>query len=314
MLVIDGLGRPSYREFMRLLFSEKHVAATCDGGKTRRIKMSGRLEGKVAVITGASRGLGEYCALGFAREGAKVAARTVEVKDERLPGTIYSTAEVIEKAGGEALPVVCNVADVSSIEAMTKQVMDRWGRIDILMNNAAIQPPGGNANIAPKHWELIYRVNVHGPFHCIRAVLPFMMEQGGGNIINISSAATVGGTPYGGTKRAVDAMTEGLATELKQHNIVVNALKPLGAIETPGFLFAQVPRGEQLSNRQKLPPSDSYVEAAILLAIQTPDSFTGRVHNDAEIIGNLAEEETKKRLMELNSDYWSAVMDRTAAS
>ncbi len=106
--------------------------------------MSGRLEGKVAVITGASRGLGEYCALGFAREGAKVAvaARTVEVKDERLPGTIYSTAEVIEKAGGEALPVVCNVADVSSIEAMTKQVMDRWGRIDNLMNNAAIQPPG----------------------------------------------------------------------------------------------------------------------------------------------------------------------------
>lgn len=273
--------------------------------------MPGRLEGQVAIITGASRGLGEYCALGFAREGAKVvvAARTVEEQDPRLPGTIYHTARRIEEAGGEAFPVVCNVADVASIQAMTDQVIDHWGRIDILMNNAAIQPPGGNFNITPKHWELIYKVNVHGPFHCIRAVLPQMTDQRSGNIINISSGAALMGTPYGGTKRALEAMTEGLAIELKQHNIVANALMPVSAIETPGFLFAQLPRDEQGSEMPELPPKDSYVAAAVLLATQTVATFTGRVHNDAEVIGYLADAATKSKFRHLNPDYWSAIMD-----
>ena len=274
--------------------------------------MAGRLEGKVAIVTGASRGLGEYCAEGFANEGARVvvAARTVEEQDPRLPGTIFHTATVIEEAGGEALPVVCNVGDPASIDAMVKQVMDHWGRIDILMNNAAIQPPGGNASITAKHWELQYRINVHGPFHCTRAVLPAMIEQQGGNIINISSAASGGGSPYGGTKRAIEAMTEGFAAELKQKNIVVNALKPVGAIETPGFLFAQVPRDAKGSGgRPSLPPRDSYVEAAVLLALQTTESFTGRAHNDAEVIGLLSDPDSKSRFRELNPDYWSSVMD-----
>lgn len=274
--------------------------------------MTGRLEGQVAIITGASRGLGEYCALGFALEGARVAvaARTVEERDPRLPGTIYHTAKLIEAAGGEAFPVVCNVADVASIQAMTDQVIDHWGRIDILMNNAAIQPPGDNATITPKHWELIFKVNVHGPFHCIRAVLPIMIEQHSGNIINISSGASLMGTPYGGTKRAIEAMTEGFAADLKQHNIVVNALKPVSAIETPGFLFAQLPRDEQVDGTPELPPRDSYVEAAILLATQTVDTFTGRVQDDAAVIGHLADSEMKSRFRELNPDYWSAIMDQ----
>ena len=273
--------------------------------------MGRRLEGQVAIITGASRGLGQYCALGFAREGAKVAiaARTVEEKDPRLLGTIFHTARLIEEAGGEALPVICNVADISSIQEMAAQVADLWGRIDILVNNAAIQPPGANADITAKHWELQFRVNVHGPFHCIRSVLPVMNEQKRGNIINISSGASFAGTPYGGTKRALEAMTEGFAAELKQQGIVVNALKPVSAIETPGFLFAQLPRDEQRSDMLNLPPPDSYVEAAILLALQTTDTFTGRVHNDAEVIGYLADNETKTRFRELNPDYWSVIMD-----
>jgi citronellol/citronellal dehydrogenase len=277
----------------------------------RGTDMTGRLEGQVAIITGASRGLGEYCALGFAREGAKVAvaARTTEQQDPRLPGTIYHTCKQIEDAGGEALPVVCNVADTASIENMISQVVDHWGRIDILMNNAAIQPPGGNATISPKHWDLTFRVNVHGPFNCIRAALPIMEKQNSGNIINISSSATLMGTPYGGSKRALEAMTEGLAQELKQQNIVVNALKPVSAIETPGFLFAQVPRDEPGSEFPDLPPQDSYVEAAILLATQSVDSFTGRVHDDAEVIGYLADDETKHRLRQLNPGYWTAIMD-----
>ncbi len=272
--------------------------------------MTGRLAGQVAVITGASRGLGQYCALGFAKEGAKVAvaARTVEATEKGLPGTIYHTADLINEAGGEALPVVCNVADQASITAMAEQVLDRWGRIDILMNNAAIQPPGDNWDIREKHWNLIYTVNVNGPFYCIRAVLPTMVAQRRGNIINISSGATVGGTPYGGTKRALEAMTEGLALELRSKNIAVNVLKPVAAIETPGYLFAQVPRGQ--GGAPELPPPDSYVEASVLLACQTPDTYTGQINNDAEVIGNLADAQSQRRFSDLNPGYWVAAMDR----
>ena len=270
----------------------------------------GRLDGQVAIVTGASRGLGQYCALGFAKEGARVAvaARTVEETDKRLPGTIYNTRDLINEAGGEALSIICNVADSASITAMAEQVLERWGRIDILMNNAAIQPPGDNADIREKHWNLIYTVNVNGPFYCIRAVLPAMQAQQRGNIINISSGATSGGSPYGGTKRALEAMTQGLADELRGSNIAVNALKPVTAIETPGFLFAEVPRGDGQGDAPELPPSDSYVEASILFACQTPETYTGQINNDAEVIRNLADEKTKSRFRELNPGYWVAAM------
>lgn len=169
--------------------------------------MAGRLEGKIAIITGASRGLGQYCAVQYAREGAivVVAARTEQVRNPDLPGTIHETARMIEEAGGESLPVVCNVGDTDSIQAMVDEVLNRYGRIDVLMNNAAVQPPGFMHTIKPRHWELEFRINVHGPFHCSRAVLPAMTEQKSGNIINISSvAADRGASHYGATKLAIE--------------------------------------------------------------------------------------------------------------
>ena len=199
--------------------------------------MAGRLQGKVAIITGASRGLGQYCAVGYAREGAKVviAARTETESNPQLPGTIYHTAKLVEEAGGEAFPVVCNVADAESIDAMTKAVLDKWGRIDIVMPNAAVQPPGFVSTIQPRHWELEFRVNVHGTFHTIRSALPAMIEQGSGNIITISSiAAHRGGSHYGATKRAIESMSIGLANELKDKGIAVNCLRPVGGIADAG--------------------------------------------------------------------------------
>ena len=105
----------------------------------------GRLAGKVAITTGGSRGLGQYCAVGYGREGARVvvAARTEVEKDPNLPGTIHETVQLVEEAGGEAMAVVCNVADTDSINAMVNAVLEKWGQIDVLMNNAAVQPPGG---------------------------------------------------------------------------------------------------------------------------------------------------------------------------
>jgi NAD(P)-dependent dehydrogenase (short-subunit alcohol dehydrogenase family) len=261
----------------------------------------GRLKGRVAIITGASRGLGEYCAVGYGAEGAKVvvAARTEQQMKEELPGTIYDTARKVEEAGGEALPVVCNVADVESIEAMVRKVLDKWGQIDILMNNAAIQPPGSISSIQPKHWELEFKVNVHGPFHCARAVLPSMIERKSGNIINISSGAARGGSHYGATKRAIEATAIGLAMEQRNNGVAVNALLPVGAIDTPGLRMGRAPGqigGEQTRRRlADLPGPESYVEAAILLAMQTPETCTGKVYNDAEAIEALGDDETKAR-------------------
>jgi citronellol/citronellal dehydrogenase len=291
--------------------------------------MGGRLAGKVAIITGASRGLGQYCAVGYAREGAKVvvAARTETESDPRLPGTIHDTVRMVHEAGGEGLAVVCNVGDEASVEAMAANVMDVWGRIDILMTNAAVQPAGFISTIRPKSWELEFNINVHGPFRCIRAVLPAMQAQKSGNIINISSVAARGGSHYGATKRAVEAMTIGLARELKDQGIAVNAMKPVGGIETPGLLFGRpqgagamapapgqdpiarpAPQAYAPGSRPGLPSPDSYVEAAILLAMQTPESFTGQVHNDAQLIERLASEADKARFRSENPPGWVEAM------
>lgn len=293
--------------------------------------MTGRLAGKVAIITGASRGLGEYCAVGYAKEGAKVviAARTEQESDPRLPGTIYHTAKLVEEAGGEALPVVCNVADNDSVEAMVAKTMDTWGRIDVVMTNAAVQPAGFISTIKLKSWELEFNINVHGPFRTIRAALPHMQAAKSGSIINISSVAALGGSHYGATKRAIEAMTIGLARELKEQGIAVNAMKPVGAIETPGLLFGR-PQGagasapapgqapaarpapaayaERQGSRPNLPGPDSYVEAAILLALATPDSFTGQVFHDAAIIERLGSDADKTRYRAENPPNWVAAM------
>ncbi|HEX2560520.1 SDR family NAD(P)-dependent oxidoreductase [Phenylobacterium sp.] len=273
--------------------------------------MAGRLAGKVCIITGASRGLGQYCAVGYGREGAKVvvAARTENVTDERLPGTIYDTARLVEEAGGEALPLVCNVADMESVEQMVEQVLAKWGRIDVLMTNAAVQPAGFISTIKPKSWELEFNINVHGPFRCIRAALPAMQAQKSGSIINISSIAATGGSHYGATKRAIESMTIGLARELKDQGIAVNAMKPVGAIETPGLLFgrpqSQRPGGQA---RPELPRPDSYVEAAIILAAATPEAITGQVLNDAQIVERYAQPELKDRFRAENPQNWVAAM------
>ena len=277
--------------------------------------MAGRLQGKVAIITGASRGLGQYCAVGYGREGAKVviAARTETETDPRLPGTIYHTARLVEEAGGEALPVVCNVADNESVVGMVQKVLEKYGRVDILMNNAAVQPPGFISTIQIRHWELEFRVNVHGVFYGCRAVLPSMIEQKSGNIINISSVGAQGGSHYGATKRAVEAISIGLAAEQRDNGIAVNALKPVRGIETPGLLFGRAPGqvGGPRPPGEEIPPPDSYVEAAILLAMQTPETFTGQVVNDAEVIARLADEATRQRMREINPPSWVAAMPVT---
>ena len=151
------------------------------------------LIGKVALISGASRGIGLAIALRAARDGANVAmaAKTVE-PHRHLPGTIYSAAEEVEKAGGRALPLQMDVTKDEEIEAAFQRTVETFGRLDILMNNAAIQVPGSTRTVQPRHIDLIDpRLDLRAPIMCIRSAIEPMLRSGGGHIVNISSRAGI---------------------------------------------------------------------------------------------------------------------------
>ena len=201
------------------------------------------LEGKVAIITGASRGVGEYMAVEFAKEGCNVvvAARTEAEGQSRLEGTIGETARELEKLGVRALPVRCDVTDDDQIEEMVRRTMSEFGRIDILVNNAGIMAPAKLVDMPLKRWDLMWRVNVRGAIACSKAVLPHMIARNDGVIFNISSIAAdqegAGNISYTLTKHALRELAKGLAAEEKEHNIRAFALSPLGWVPTPGTLF-----------------------------------------------------------------------------
>ncbi len=211
------------------------------------------LEGKVAIVTGASRGIGEYVSLELARAGAAVAvaARTEEVKDRRLPGTIHSVAQAIRDEGGKAAGVYMDMRDPESIAAGVAKTVDLFGRVDIIVNNAAILVPGSIESIQPRHIDLIWQVDLRGPILLIREALPHLRAAGGGHIINVSSRAGVfpgpgpyattrgGGSFYGMIKAGLERLSQSLAMELQDANISVNVLSPQGRIKTPGNLFAE---------------------------------------------------------------------------
>ena len=248
-----------------------------------------RLAGKVAIVTGASRGLGESVAGAYAREGAKVvvAARTEEVKDPRLPGTIHETVERIKAAGGDALAVRCNVANVDDCHALVEQTVAAFGRVDILVNNAAVQPPGGFSDMQARHWDLEVKVNLNGPLYLAQAVWEPMKRQGGGVIVNISSGAADAARDgraghYGVLKVALELMSVGLAAEGRPFGIAVNALKPKGAVDTPGLRFAWTARGATIP--ATMPGPEDFAEAAVILATAAPETFSGHDITDEDAI------------------------------
>ena len=160
-----------------------------------------KLKGKVAIVGGASRGIGKDIAVALAAAGAKVAvaARSEVEPDPRLPGSIHQTVEIIKAAGGDAIAVKADVSDEEQINAMVKTTLETYGRLDILVNNAAVLVPRGIMDLPTRHIDLHNKVNIKGPILCIRAALPTMLEQQQGWVINISSRAGVfpGPGPYG---------------------------------------------------------------------------------------------------------------------
>lgn len=250
-----------------------------------------KLQGKVAIVTGSSRGLGRAIALNFAREGADivVASLGTDEGNPRLPGTIQETTEQIRELGRRALPVTCDVTKEESVINMVEQALNEFGTIDILMNNAGIAFWAPTVDLAARRFDLVMAVNVRGTFLCSKYVLPKMIDNKRGSIINMSSIAAdrrsaKNGQVYGMAKAAIERFTYGLAAEVAEYNIAVNCLKPRGGISTEGtrsFLpDPSNPSPEWLANRDT---PEMIEKATLFLAQQDARGVTGTVSYDEQL-------------------------------
>lgn len=241
------------------------------------------MEGKVVLITGASRGIGKALAVGFASAGATVvaSARTTETGSGVAPGSLEETVKQIRNSGGKALHFPCDVTSEEQVKTMVDSAVAEAGPIDVLINNAGIEVTGFVTELDTAEFENVLKVNVVGPFLLCKYVVPGMIERRSGNIINISSRAAIWdqeNTPiYGASKAALDRFTRNLAVDLKPYNIAVNGLGP-GLVESemtrnwdPSFdLWGRMPS-----------PAEEVVPATLWLAQQDASSFTGQVvHRD----------------------------------
>jgi NAD(P)-dependent dehydrogenase (short-subunit alcohol dehydrogenase family) len=198
----------------------------------------------VAVITGASRGIGRAAAAAFAAEGYRVvcAARSGGGKRSKLPGTLEETVAAIERAGGQAMGIPCDVSRDEDVEVLARRTLEAYGRVDVLVNNAAVNYKSTITDTAPRHWDVTMNVNLGGTFRCGRACIPSMKKRGVGRIINISSGAAgdakvsaeLSIIPYAVSKAAVEALTEALAEEVRADGIAVNCLKIEVPVATEG--------------------------------------------------------------------------------
>jgi citronellol/citronellal dehydrogenase len=235
-----------------------------------------KLVDKIAIVTGASRGLGKAMAVELAREGASVAvaARTVEVGKGPLPGTIHETVNEIKKLGGKAMAVRCDVSKEEDVALMVDQVEREYGAVDIMVNNAGVTTPESFLKLTTKKWDLVMNVNLRGTFLCTKAVLPQMVEKRSGSVINLSSilAKTVKfSIPYGATKAAIERYTLGLAKEMKKYNIAVNALCPDFTVTEAVETFLQ---DVDTSDWQR---PEMWGKYTALVAAQDAGTLTGRI-------------------------------------
>jgi NAD(P)-dependent dehydrogenase (short-subunit alcohol dehydrogenase family) len=249
----------------------------------------GTLDGRVALVTGASRGIGAAIARRLASERATVAvtARSLE-SHPHLPGTLRETVEMIEKDGGRALAIQGDVLKAEERARIVDETRAALGAIDILINNAAAAFYMPFHQISAKRFRVAFEVNVRAPWDLAQRLAPLMQERGRGWIVNVSSdtARHPQGPPYiefhrhggavlyGATKAALDRVSTGLAGELHEHGIAVNSLAPVAAVMTPGVEALGVVPEEF---RRKAEPVECMAEAALALCEPRDPAITGRV-------------------------------------
>lgn len=257
----------------------------------------GRLDGRVAIITGASRGIGSEIARLFAAEGSSVicAARTLHEGDHQLEGSLEKTVGEIREAGGEATSVAVNISLPEDCEQLVQAARDTYGTVDVLVNNAALTYYYPIKDFPVNRWMRSWAVNFHAPFLLSKLVLEDMVRRGSGSIINISSGSAVGpgrgpyrdttadggGACYGAEKAALERFTQGLAIEVYDNGISVTSLAPSQVVATPGTVFHNLVTGmdDPLSESPEL-----MAKAALLLASEPLDLVTGRVTYSQQIL------------------------------
>ncbi|NJR50752.1 MAG: 3-oxoacyl-[acyl-carrier-protein] reductase [Leptolyngbyaceae cyanobacterium CSU_1_3] len=184
-----------------------------------------QLKGKVAIVTGASRGIGRSTALALASEGAKV---VVNYANSR--GAADGVVEEIGAAGGEAIAVAADVSKAEQVEALVEAAMAKWGRVDVLVNNAGITRDTLLLRMKPEDWQAVIDLNLTGVFLCTKAVSKIMLKQRSGRIVNITSVAGQMGNPgqanYSAAKAGVIGFTRTVAKELASRGVTVNAVAP----------------------------------------------------------------------------------------
>jgi len=235
-----------------------------------------RLEGKTAIVTGASRGLGRAIALAFAREGADVLVNYAS-REERAA----EVASAIERLGRRAILQRGDVSDAVQVRAMVQAALGRFGRVDVLVNNAGITMPKGLLETSEAEWDRVLAINLRGVFLCCQAVAEAMMAQGGGRIINIASTAgqtgTLSGPAYCASKAGVMGLTKSLARSFAAHNVLVNALSP--ALIDTEILYWRTPEQWKTTLEsiplKRLGNPDDLAEAAVFLASSGGNFITG---------------------------------------
>jgi 3-oxoacyl-[acyl-carrier protein] reductase len=237
----------------------------------------GRLQDQVAIVTGGSRGIGLAVAAAFAREGARLLLAAARDRD-----ALDKAGNEIAALGADVITLLADVGRRGDAERIAQTAIARWGRIDILINNAGVLRPAPLENISEEQWDETLAVHLKGTFNCTQAVLPFMKQQRKGKIVNVAAPsalrASFGVADYAAAKGGIVAFTRNAANELKAYNIQVNCVSPTADTRMTAALtdFRRIHLGVARRERAFVPP-EAIAPAFIFFASAESDYVSGQL-------------------------------------
>ncbi len=263
------------------------------------------LDKKTIIITGSSRGIGREMALKFAAHGANVviAAKSVEAHP-KLPGTIYSVAKEVDEAGGQGLAVQVDVRDDESIKDLIEKTVERFGGIDVVINNAGAIKLAGASSLPMKRFDLMYQINTRAVLACSQAALPWLKKSDNGHILNLSPPINLDPKwfmhygPYTTTKYGMSMLTIGLAEEFKRSGVSVNSLWPQTVISTAAIEFEGGGKATMSKGRKPAIMAD----AAFEIITSQNQEITGQHLIDENILKEKGVTDFEKYRYDVSSD------------